>query len=564
MLKSIEVSNFKAFASAKLDLKPITILLGSNSSGKSSLLQLMLLLAQSGAGSGPVLRTNGAYVSAGSPLNLMHKRDAHSEIEFSLNIEPVEIMSLERLRVLCYEMLTVFVDYLKTKFPGETKVRASPKYVKAIEHISSLQEKGKVIADSELMEVLPSFVTVAKEAKKIIRSASRTGKTVGSSAVDVRLPKAVSDQSSKSQREALEQLIDVLEATASAMRWPGISKVSYRFGYIKSSAQLEVLSVDLIAGKKSMLQFARRDAKRRLNCDLSSDYFDERLLRKYKRRLKDILYFDGISVKVADRPRIPGRPDAFASICGGILVRATNAAAVSFNGSNIKHVSPLRAFPKRYYYSDQLSSDALDTKDGDSLADILKRRTGVRDQVNRWLTRFGMTVKVQDIRDLIQSIRVRQNGMDMDLTDVGFGISQVLPVIVQGFLGGKNTLSLIEQPEIHLHPRMQADLADLFIDMVKANSGRLVIETHSEYLLKRLRRRIAEGKISSEDVAIHLVHGSIAPKGRASTVEIVQIGQRGAFKWPSDFEVDLQDTIEFAKLQAGVDEVRPAPDRQDS
>jgi len=74
--------------------------------------------------------------------------------------------------------------------------------------------------------------------------------------------------------------------------------------------------------------------------------------------------------------------------------------------------------------------------------------------------------------------------------DVGFGISQVLPIIVQGFLSKDDSITIIEQPEIHLHPMMQSDLADLFIDVIEStttNGKILFIETHSESILKRLR-----------------------------------------------------------------------------
>src|SRR5207253_8349431 len=106
-----------------------------------------------------------------------------------------------------------------------------------------------------------------------------------------------------------------------------------------------------------------------------------------------------------------------------------------------------------------------------------------------------------------------------------------------------------------LRPRMQAELADLFIDIVKptATSGgtkrTLVIETHSEYLLKRLRRRIAEGEsISAEDVAIYFVHAS--DDKQSPKLEHINVQERGDFKWPAEFYAgDLEDTMEFLLRQ---------------
>ena len=83
-------------------------------------------------------------------------------------------------------------------------------------------------------------------------------------------------------------------------------------------------------------------------------------------------------------------------------------------------------------------------------------------------------------------------GTKANLTDVGFGVSQVLPVLVQGLLMRTGGIYLVQQPEIHLHPDAQAGLADFFIYLASYGVT-TVVETHSEYLLLRLRRRLAEG-----------------------------------------------------------------------
>ena len=109
----------------------------------------------------------------------------------------------------------------------------------------------------------------------------------------------------------------------------------------------------------------------------------------------------------------------------------------------------------------------LNTQSGTSLAEVLKKNTQVNSRVNAWLKKFGLRVTVKEFKDIIHNIKINQNNLDLDITDVGFGISQVLPILVQGFMSNNKSLTLIEQPEIHLHPKMQADLADLFIDILK-------------------------------------------------------------------------------------------------
>ncbi len=88
----------------------------------------------------------------------------------------------------------------------------------------------------------------------------------------------------------------------------------------------------------------------------------------------------------------------------------------------------------------------------------------------------------------------------VDINDVGYGISQVLPLILQSFQ--KNKLILIEQPELHLHPKLQANLADIFISSSKDNGNSFIIETHSEHIVLRLQRRCRE-QVKSENVGLH-------------------------------------------------------------
>ncbi len=247
-----------------------------------------------------------------------------------------------------------------------------------------------------------------------------------------------------------------------------------------------------------------------------------------------------------------------------IIEQAILSIKSQFTRELVNHVSPLRAHPKRYYFLDKANINTiLDTLDGNSLTETLKENTIVKNKVNTWLKTFGLHVDVSTLQDVIHKLKIQQYSLDLDITDVGFGISQILPVIVQGFLSYDNSLTMIEQPEIHLHPKMQADLADLFIDVVTGSIPQkkvfknkqypiamkyLLIETHSEYLLRRLRRRISEGKISAQDVAIYFV---VPPKDRNSSAEIQEkeVSEDGAFDWPQDFYADelKKDTTVFIK-----------------
>ncbi|MBK9257144.1 MAG: AAA family ATPase [Saprospiraceae bacterium] len=251
-----------------------------------------------------------------------------------------------------------------------------------------------------------------------------------------------------------------------------------------------------------------------------------------------------------------------------IIETSTDEIQEVFRPENVHYVSPLRFNPKRYYLLDKANANlSIDTFDGDSIAEVLKDDPALSKKVNKWFNKFGFDISVDNVQDIIHKLKVSQNGLSLDITDVGFGISQVLPVIIQGYLSKKESLTIIEQPEIHLHPKMQAELADLFIEICselkedeKVEDNKvvpakysiekyLVIETHSEYLLKRLRRRIAEGRIKSDDVVIYSFEKS--EHGTSSIMKEIDIAERGFFEWPIDFYGNelLEDSIKFMKYQ---------------
>ena len=111
-------------------------------------------------------------------------------------------------------------------------------------------------------------------------------------------------------------------------------------------------------------------------------------------------------------------------------------------------------------------------------------------------------------------IRTKGSRDWVDLPDVGFGISQVLPVLVQCFYAPAGSIVVMEQPEIHLHPRAQSALADVMIDVIKSREWgadrniQLIVETHSEHFLRRLQRRDRRGK-GIEGKSIGLFRGCL-------------------------------------------------------
>ncbi len=150
-------------------------------------------------------------------------------------------------------------------------------------------------------------------------------------------------------------------------------------------------------------------------------------------------------------------------------------------------------------------------------------------------------------------VKLRTKGSKdwVDLPDVGFGISQVLPVLVQCFYAPQDSIIIMEQPEIHLHPSAQSALADVMIDVIKSRENgkdrniQLIVETHSEHFLRRLQRRIAEDVVPKEKVSAYFADIGKTP----AVLEPLQIDISGnILNWPENFFGDeMTDITEQAK-----------------
>ncbi len=88
------------------------------------------------------------------------------------------------------------------------------------------------------------------------------------------------------------------------------------------------------------------------------------------------------------------------------------------------------------------------------------------------------------------------------MMDVGYGISQVLPILVRIFNASENTMFLLQQPEVHLHPKGQAELSSRFIERITNKNHSFILETHSDAMINRARIEIMRGKIKPEDVSL--------------------------------------------------------------
>ena len=229
------------------------------------------------------------------------------------------------------------------------------------------------------------------------------------------------------------------------------------------------------------------------------------------------------------------------------------------------YLGPLREYPKREYLWSGGQPAGVGDKGERAVSALLaargvpfspgykKKRVSLEQFTASWLERLGLisSFRVEELApgsNLYQvKVRRTESSPDVLITDVGFGVSQVLPIIVLLFSVPKKSILLLEQPEIHLHPSVQAGLADVFIEAVNLRNVQIIFESHSEHLLQRLQRRIAEREFRPEQTA--LFFSSMEAEG-ASLSEL-QLDDFGNIKnWPPGFFGDpLADSSAMLEAQ---------------
>lgn len=221
----------------------------------------------------------------------------------------------------------------------------------------------------------------------------------------------------------------------------------------------------------------------------------------------------------------------------------------------VQYLGPLREEPKAANEATTHHLGSVGPRGEDTVAVIRERArspvvvplpnraaptsTTLIEALRAWVTHLGLVedVETENLAALGLALKVKPHGMEdkLPLTSVGVGVSQLLPVLVLCLLSKPGSVILLEQPELHLHPALQQRLADFFI--VISKSGRqLIVETHSEYMLSRLRRRIAE---DPEDQLLDLAKVVFAERDQTtglSTFSNIDLTPYGNItEWPKGF-----------------------------
>lgn len=557
-LQALRVGNFKAFADTqRIPLKPITLVFGPNSAGKSSFIHSLALAheAQFGREKRSLARMDvhhtdvgGSAIDLGGFRQYVHRGQLNKRVEWGaeLRVSALAADKDQRLAQLLASVETVALNIaLGIELDDQDRPRngAAPR-VDAVE--------------------------VTGDGAELLRMSSRRADGQGSS---LRLDRIASDH--PIFRQVLKAIVESA-TTSEEMRPEDFEGANEAIAALLPDLLIRVdqffpTAVDLPKAEGAELSpvsmlFPVSKGNRKEDIAQAVRFYLPRTLNDLIKGLADTLSAELKQLQYLGPLRsFPPRHLAFAEhedanwYAGGgyawDVVRRDDAVREAVNGwlGSDKLKTPYKLVVRSLVAADQLKDplagglEAIaDDEDAMFLGSVDKdgfvmNHYPPRDDARPFFQDVDASAEVlakavesSDIDRIRELVLVDQRTSTVVThRDVGIGISQVLPVLVMAY-GSRGKLLAMEQPEIHLHPALQAELADVFIEAALGpRQNTFILETHSEHLILRLMRRIREGKVSSDDIGVVFVE----PLARGSRFLDLRIDEEGDFidEWPGGF-----------------------------
>ena len=496
MLSELRLRNFKAFGDKeqKAPMSKITLIYGPNSGGKSSIIQALLMLKQSLAGewsrdsSRRELMSRGEYVDLGSFFSLLHKHNINRKLgigvtfnnsystKFSVNLTSVTIEDSSSLSEVGYQILDGNKVILDAKLEYDTNFWDT----------SQLSIAGM----NGSPEIFP-------------RTLSFSGKNF--------LPRlkilGIETTQRILHRRGTELEQELILAQELEREWDRAQKMAQELESV-------IMELERVAAEK------KRER--------------EKIIKVFQERHKQELVL------------VKKQVETLRQKTKSVPIAELNLQDIPPSYENLLHsityMGPLRNYPERFYTVSDRGRDSAGVR-GEFTPHILYHNANIRQEVNRWFELFGIPYHL-DIEKFGEeqrtgkyfSIILEDNRTKtlVTLADVGFGINQLLPIVIEGIVSEKNAIICVEQPEIHLHPRLQANIADLMIETSKGKDEKQwIVETHSELLIRRIQRRIRERTLNHNDISVLYVN----PGDNGSKIEVLALDEDGDFtdEWPHGF-----------------------------
>ena len=256
----------------------------------------------------------------------------------------------------------------------------------------------------------------------------------------------------------------------------------------------------------------------------------------------------------------------FINFTGPIDILPQFSSAFEELFSHVYYLGPTRVHPKRLYHWERTHPKEIDMW-GDKAVDALLsarvrqlttahngNNVSIEERISKWLQKLELAhsfslAPIGDLDDNNYEIRIQKtpNSAEVTLSDLGHGAGDLFPLLVHCCYVPEGSTLILEQPGIHLHPKAQADLADLLIEVITERNLQILIESHSEHLLTRLQLRIAEQQIAASDTALYFCEN----EDGVSNIKSLDIDDLGNItNWPPNFFGNVRgDLVKMTREQ---------------
>ncbi|SOZ09533.1 DUF3696 domain-containing protein [Cupriavidus taiwanensis] len=624
MINNILLKNFKSISTpAPVNLTQLSILCGSNSSGKSSLIQAILMVTQtfSSRYDFDSLVLNGHLVRLGSFADIKSHNVKDNEIEVGFTLSPSSIR-LPDGRITSIDFRCVFGrrigghlkaddDYHPAVLKLDVTITRQTNDGDVIERLNlsrKPQRPDNLSADEDPILTAYAVDYISTVEMERIKRDYPDPEILGCESNGF-FPTTLIVRFNNAKRMAA-QVISVIAGKnprrfVGARSWGHLDEVDVRipqsfFLCLKNLITQEraemrnpfKLSDELVTVLKGVAKAQNLSVDEVWNrmvdetLALSPHVIDEHLLRPEGTSVSEWLAFlNNLDEKqrksvteFIDKRRseleaawYEGMPaDQRITKCALQSFTHIGSNLISYFGRSVKYLGPLRHEPQSVYASLGHTDPRSVGLKGEFAAAVLhinkyqyiaypspslsedhqfsciEKKASLQQACKEWLSYLGVITdyRTTDKGKLGYEIEVKidNHGGWQDLTHVGVGVSQILPIVVLLLLSEIGDTIILEQPELHLHPLVQSRLCDLLCAMAEGNR-QCIVETHSEYMINRLRLRIAQSRDSATERRSSIFF--ITKKDNRSVFEEVKINQYGAIKeWPKDFFDQSDSEIE--------------------
>lgn len=582
VLSHVSIGNFKSIREADLELRPLTVLVGENSAGKSSVLQLLFLVSQvvRGRTRPDVVSLNGAELNLGNFADVLHSPSAGDQISLTLR-SPLAVSPMRRhLRTRSRIRERRQTELPAPEFEWKISLDDHP------EQLGVALVSGVEIADGE--HAVRLVVTPNREQSELedLFEYSRSLGLVRS--VSASRTRFFAEKNAATRFRGDVEADETLAGGETSESLPAVVLENgfpvELYAYVNESQALSERWVEqairrtMVSDPSWMRQRSLRELrKERRTIDdrrIDPSALAEQLFPDFRRWVEglDIGDRELAAFERLDESTLQGLAGVEDDVALALtdLLEATRAdrgavaprASVTLEVANafralmydsVHYLGPLREDPSPSYRPGQSGGVATLGVKGEFTVAALDMYGAQRiraplpgggetvmtlkEAVNRWAGAFGLAREISTHDKGRVGLELElldvQTGESRDLTNVGVGVSQLLPVIVMCLLAQPGELVLLEQPELHLHPAPQQVLGDFLLGII--DTGRqVIVETHSEYLINRLRLRMAEDDYETVTEAIQLLY---AKRTNGETrFEAMRANRFGTFEeWPEGF-----------------------------